>query len=75
MGVGPDAVAAELLPGGELYAAIDAEGMAIAAYDHVGVAAAIEVLADGALDFVGDSRSQSLTNVDMLAGHLDLHGY
>ena len=66
-------MADELLTRSQLYRAIDTEGVAILADHDLGGAAAIEVFPNAQGDFVGDSRSQSLTNVDMLAGDLDLH--
>ena len=73
MGVTARSMAKELLTRSQLYRTVGAEGVALLADDHVGGAAAVKILADAQGDFVGDSRSQSLTNVDMLAGDLDLH--
>ena len=50
------------------------KAVAFAADDHVGAAAvAVEILADAGGEFVGDPRSQSLADVDVFAGDLDLH--
>jgi hypothetical protein len=66
-------MADQLLARSQLDRAIDPEGEALLADHDLGVTAAVEILADAQGDFVGDSRSQSLANVDMLAGDLDLH--
>ena len=47
--------------------------MAVAADHHLGVAAAVEILADAGDEFGGDPLTQGLADVDMFAGNLDFH--
>ena len=50
--------------------------MTVPADNDIGVAAAIEEFSHTGGEFGGDSRSQSLSDIDMLAGYLHLHkGY
>ena len=74
IGVAAQPVRRQLLARGQGDRTIDLEGAALSADDHVGAAAAVEVLGDPGGEFVGNSRSQSLADIDMLAGDLDLHG-
>jgi hypothetical protein len=48
--------------------------MAVPADGHFGVAAPFEKLADAVADFVDDPRTQRVSDSDVFAGNLDLHG-
>ena len=73
MGVGSEPMALQILSGREGYVAVHAKAVAVATDHHLGVAAAVEVLANAGDKFGGDPLTQGLADVDMFAGNLDFH--
>ncbi len=71
--IAAEPMALQLLAGRQRHHAVDAETVAVAGKDHVGVAAAFEVFADACEQVVGYPRAERLTDVHVLARYLDLH--
>ena len=73
MGVATEPVALELLPGSEGDGAVHPERITILGHHDIRGAAAVKILADGGVKFVGHPHTQGFTDVDVLAGDLHLH--